>query len=58
MSTNSLVKVGILDDYQNVSLSLADWSQLDGRASISVFDDHVADTDAVINRLKPFDVAL
>jgi len=56
MSTNSLVKVAMLDDYQNVSLSLADWSPLDGRASISVFNDRVADTDAVINRLQPFDV--
>jgi phosphoglycerate dehydrogenase-like enzyme len=55
-NTNSRVEVAILDDYQNVSLSLADWSPLDGRASISVFNDHVTDTDAIINRLKPFDV--
>jgi phosphoglycerate dehydrogenase-like enzyme len=56
MNTNSHVKVAILDDYQNVSLSVTDWSPLDGRASISVFNDHVSDTDAIINRLKPFDV--
>ncbi len=56
MSTNPLVKVAVLDDYQNVSLSLADWSPLNGHASISVFNDHVADADALINRLKPFDV--
>jgi phosphoglycerate dehydrogenase-like enzyme len=56
MSTNSLVEVAVLDDYQNVSFSLADWSPLNGRASISVFNDHLADTDTVINRLKPFDV--
>ena len=56
MNTNSHVKVAILDDYQNLSLSLADWSPLDGHASISVFNDHVDETDAVINRLKPFDV--
>jgi phosphoglycerate dehydrogenase-like enzyme len=54
--TNSITNVAILDDYQNVSLSLADWSPLNGRANISVFNDNVADADAVIERLKPFDV--
>jgi hypothetical protein len=53
---NSIPKVAILDDYQNVSLSLADWSPLNGRANISVFNDHVVDADALIDRLMPFDV--
>ena len=30
-------RVAILDDYQNVALSLADWSVLDGRATVTVF---------------------
>ncbi|WP_207005232.1 D-2-hydroxyacid dehydrogenase family protein [Trinickia mobilis] len=53
---NAVLNVAILDDYQNVSLSMADWSPLNGRANISVFNDNVADADAVIDRLKPFDV--
>jgi phosphoglycerate dehydrogenase-like enzyme len=49
-------RVAILDDYQNVALSLADWSVLDGRATITVFNDHLADADAVIERLQPFEI--
>ena len=49
-------RVAILDDYQNVALSLADWSVLDGRATVTVFNDHVADADAVIERLQPFEI--
>src|ERR1700745_1753774 len=48
--------VAVLDDYQNVALSMADWSPLKGRASIAVFNDHVADVDAVVSRLLPFDI--
>ena len=48
--------LAVLDDYQNVALSLADWSVLDGRASVTVFNDHLADADAVVERLQPFDI--
>ncbi len=41
-------RVAILDDYRNVALSLADWSVLDGRATVTVFNDHLADADAAI----------
>jgi phosphoglycerate dehydrogenase-like enzyme len=49
-------RVAVVDDYQNVALSLADWSVLDGRATVTVFNDHLADADAVIERLQPFDI--
>jgi phosphoglycerate dehydrogenase-like enzyme len=49
-------KIAVLDDYQNVALSFADWSVLDDRATVTVFDDHRADSDAVIQRLQPFDI--
>lgn len=55
-SNDKTVTVAVLDDYQNVALRLADWSVLDGRAAVTVFDDHLADTDAVVERLKDFDV--
>jgi phosphoglycerate dehydrogenase-like enzyme len=48
--------IAVLDDYQDVALSLADWSALNGRATVSVFNDHLADSDAVVERLQPFDV--
>src|ERR1700682_195077 len=50
------MKIAILDDYQNVALKMADWSALSGRAEITVFNDHVADPSALVERLLPFDV--
>jgi phosphoglycerate dehydrogenase-like enzyme len=52
----SLVNIAILDDYQGVALTCADWSPLDGRANIQVFRDHASEPDAVVARLEPFDV--
>jgi phosphoglycerate dehydrogenase-like enzyme len=57
MSSNKeRFRIAVLDDYQNVALSLADWSALDARATVTVFNDHLADSDAVIERLQPFDI--
>jgi len=49
-------QVAVLDDYQNAALESADWSALRDRADIAVFQNHLADPDAVIERLLPFDV--
>ena len=49
-------KIAVLDDYQNAALESADWSVLYQRADITVFQDHLADPEAVIERLMPFDV--
>ena len=50
------MKIAILDDYQNVALKMADWSALSGRAEITVFNDHLADPSALVERLLPFDI--
>ena len=50
------MKVAILDDYQNVALRLADWSGVRRHAEITVFNDHMADHSAVVERLRPFEV--
>src|SRR5260221_5494604 len=50
------MNVAILDDYQNVALRLADWSGVRRHAEITVFNDHVAEPSAVVERLRPFDV--
>jgi phosphoglycerate dehydrogenase-like enzyme len=55
-SIESAVKVAILDDYQNVALQMADWSPLARRATITVFNDHLDEPDAVAARLAPFEV--
>src|ERR1700690_1591028 len=49
-------QIAVLDDYQNAALESADWAVLRDRADITVFHDHLADPDAVIERLLPFDV--
>jgi phosphoglycerate dehydrogenase-like enzyme len=49
-------KIAVLDDYQNVALDSADWSAIRQRADIAVFQNHLADPDAVIGRLLPFDI--
>jgi phosphoglycerate dehydrogenase-like enzyme len=51
-----MIHIAILDDYQNASLAMADWSPLAGRAEITVFNDHLSNFDKVVERLLPFDV--
>ena len=51
-----MIRIAILDDYQNVSLDVADWSPLAGRAEITVFNDHLSNLDDIVERLLPFDV--
>jgi phosphoglycerate dehydrogenase-like enzyme len=50
------MQIAILDDYQNVALQLADWSGVRRHAEITVFNDHIADRSAVVERLRPFEV--
>lgn len=42
-----MMKIAVLDDYQNVALKLADWSTVAERAEITVFNDHVSDPFAL-----------
>jgi phosphoglycerate dehydrogenase-like enzyme len=49
------MKVAILDDYQSVALTMADWSAVTDRADVTVFTDHLSDADDVVERLAPFD---
>src|SRR5260370_781265 len=50
------INVAVLDDYQGVATSIVDWSSVSERANVTVFRDHLADQDAVADRLSPFDV--
>ena len=49
------MKIAVLDDYQNVALTSADWSVLEGRADVTVFNDAMTVGQALIDRLKPFE---
>src|ERR1700740_1460596 len=50
------MKIAILDDYQNVALRLADWSDVRRHRETGVFKEPVGEPSAVIERLRPFDV--
>src|SRR5258707_15572837 len=49
-------KIAVLDDYQNAALESSDWSVLRDRVDIAVFQNHLADPEALIERLLPVDV--
>jgi phosphoglycerate dehydrogenase-like enzyme len=48
------MRIAILDDYQNVATTFADWDSLD--AELVVFTTPFSDTDEVVRRLAGFDV--
>lgn len=50
-----MTKIAILDDYQNVATTMADWSRVSDRADLVVFTDHVSDPDDVVAQLADFD---
>jgi phosphoglycerate dehydrogenase-like enzyme len=50
-----MLKIAILDDYAKVALQSADWSVLEGKAEITIFDRHLSEDEAA-STLQPFDV--
>jgi phosphoglycerate dehydrogenase-like enzyme len=48
-------QVAILDDYAGVALRLADWSPVQTRSRMTVFDRHLSEEEAA-EALRPFDV--
>ena len=51
-------RIAVLDDYQSVAATYADWSRLPEPVEVVEFSDHVADEDALVARLAPFDVVV
>ena len=52
------MKIAVLDDYQQVAESMADWSQLPRGAEIRFFQDHLTDEDQLVDRLKDYQVVM
>jgi phosphoglycerate dehydrogenase-like enzyme len=48
------LRIAVLDDYQQVALSCADWSVLD--AEVVTFGSHIGETSDLVAELRPFDV--
>jgi phosphoglycerate dehydrogenase-like enzyme len=51
-----VTRVAILDDYQRVALSMADWSVLGAGVAVQPFHDRIGGEDALAERLRNFDV--
>jgi phosphoglycerate dehydrogenase-like enzyme len=50
------VKIAILDDYQGVAQTFANWNSLPQGSEVRVFEHHLADEARLTERLQPFDV--
>jgi phosphoglycerate dehydrogenase-like enzyme len=50
-------RVALLDDYQGVARSMADWDRLAG-VEVQAFRDHLTDEAAVASRLAPFEAVV
>ena len=53
-----MTRIAVLDDYQHVAAQFADWSRVPEPVEVVEFHDHVADDDALVRRLEPFDVVI
>jgi phosphoglycerate dehydrogenase-like enzyme len=51
-------KVAVLDDWQGVARASADWSPLEARADVTIFQDAFADQDDAAAKLADFDIVL
>jgi D-3-phosphoglycerate dehydrogenase len=49
-------RCAVLDDYQNVALTMADWSRVTGDVDVTVFNDRLGDEDAVARALQGFGI--
>lgn len=48
-------RLAVLDDYQRVSHQVADWTLLQDRVSVDRFHHFIADPEAVVEELQPYD---
>lgn len=49
-----MTRIAVLDDYQKFASTAADWDSLPGE--VAFFSDHLSDADALVQRLREFDV--
>ena len=55
MAERAIEHVALLDDYQGVALAMAPWEALGAGVEVRAFADHLADENALVERLAGFD---
>ncbi len=53
-----MLRVAVLDDYTHMAEAEGAWASISPVIALTVFDDHLADEDAVAARLAPFDIVV
>ncbi|OKK22961.1 2-hydroxyacid dehydrogenase [Streptomyces sp. CB00455] len=53
-----VLRCALLDDFQGVATTAADWSPLAGRVEVVGFPDHLDDEDVLADRLAGFDIVV
>ncbi|MFC0229462.1 D-2-hydroxyacid dehydrogenase family protein [Serratia aquatilis] len=52
------LKCAILDDYQNVALSMADWSAIGEQVEVFSINDHITDEAELVSRIEECDIVV
>ena len=53
-----MVRVALLDDYQNVARQMADWQSLPADTDVQIFQNHLDNEDDLVERLASFDIIM
>ena len=53
-----MIRIALLDDYQNVALDYAEWERLPEGVSVETFNEFIGGTDAVVKALEPFHIVM
>ncbi len=51
-----MTRIAVLDDYQNVALTMADWSPVQSQAEVTVFNDYLDPDTELVSALTDFEV--
>ncbi|RLT40824.1 MAG: D-2-hydroxyacid dehydrogenase family protein, partial [Chloroflexi bacterium] len=52
------MRIALINDYQDVARTAADWASLPAGTEVVAFHDHVEDEDTLVERLRDFDVVV
>ena len=54
--SNRVHRVAVIDDYQSVALTMADWSAVRPGCTVTIYPDHLSEPDEIVSRLGKYDV--